>query len=180
KRLLLACPFNKKDPARYGRCHRVTLTKISFVKQHLSRKHQLPIYCSRCMSTFDTEAERDTHARASACELSPIVNLEGITEAQRKRLREKVPSGMNEEQQWFTIFDMLFPDFSPRPRTAYIDPDLSEELCSFRDFATNAGSGIMIQQLRDNGFIGDLCDSQISSLLETVITDGFQVIIERW
>jgi len=57
----LACPFYKKDPVGHNGCHRMTLSAISRVKQHLSRNHQLPVYCPVCKEIFPDEGVRDTH-----------------------------------------------------------------------------------------------------------------------
>lgn len=59
--LLLACPFAKKDPLHHRACYKQTLTKISYVKQHLSRNHRTPIYCPICTGVFENEEDRDVH-----------------------------------------------------------------------------------------------------------------------
>ncbi|KAF2497166.1 hypothetical protein BU16DRAFT_581136 [Lophium mytilinum] len=179
RRLLLACPFGKKDPLRYRACYGHTLTKISFVKQHLSRKHQLPTYCSVCMDTFDSEEARDIHIRARACEERPRAHLEGITRVQKEKLQQRVPAKLSEEEQWFTIFDILFPEH-PRPQSAYIDGELSEELCSFREFATSKGPAIASQYLRDSGPGVHLQDAKLLCLVDTAVQEGFSVIFDTW
>ena len=79
-----ACPFAKKDPLKYRGCYAYVLKRVRDVKQHLSRFHQLPIYCPRCMDTFEAEDERDEHIRASPCliQQQPIT-FEGVTRAQK-------------------------------------------------------------------------------------------------
>lgn len=63
--LLLACPFAKWDPQRYRKCGIQTFRDVSRVKFHLKRSkhHQIPIYCPRCSTTFDSEGARDEHVR---------------------------------------------------------------------------------------------------------------------
>jgi hypothetical protein len=179
KRSLLACPFCKKDPLRYSSCYRQILTKISYVKQHLSRHHRLPIYCPVCMANFDTEEDRDVHSRARICDEQPITQFEGVSESQKKQLSKKVPPKMSESDQWYTIFDILFPGHQPRPKSPYIDSNMSEELSAFRDFATNQGSGIMIGVLRERAFIPPDAP-EMPALLDVAIADGLQAIFERW
>ncbi|KAE9369297.1 hypothetical protein N431DRAFT_346045, partial [Stipitochalara longipes BDJ] len=104
-----ACPFAKKDPLKYRCCYAYVMKRIRDVKQHLSRFHQLPIYCPLCMCTFDAEDERDVHIRATSCSVQPTVSYEGVTRAQKLLLGQRVSSKMTLSDQWFTIFDILFP-----------------------------------------------------------------------
>ncbi|PMD54799.1 uncharacterized protein K444DRAFT_538052, partial [Hyaloscypha bicolor E] len=106
--LSFACPFAKKDPLKYRGCYSYTLSRVRDVKQHLSRYHQLPIYCPRCMDIFETEDERDEHNKTIPC-LAQNFRHEGVTRAQKAQLSERVSSTMTVEDQWFTIFDILFP-----------------------------------------------------------------------
>lgn len=50
--LTFACPFCKKDPGRYRICYYNKLSRIGDVKQHLLRRHAIPIYCSSCNQTL--------------------------------------------------------------------------------------------------------------------------------
>ncbi|PMD42711.1 hypothetical protein L207DRAFT_457201, partial [Hyaloscypha variabilis F] len=107
--LSFACPFAKKDPLKYRCCYSYTLNRVRDVKQHLSRHHQLPIYCPRCMVIFETEDERDEHQRSIVCSVQDSVRHDGLTRAQKAQLSERVSSTMTVEDQWFAIFDILFP-----------------------------------------------------------------------
>ncbi|KAK6380611.1 hypothetical protein LTS17_004811 [Exophiala oligosperma] len=180
-RLWLACPFSKKNPRRYRSCYRNRLTKISYVKQHLSRHHCYPIYCTNCMATFDSEEIRDAHARAHSCEEQPVIQWEAVSEAQKRQLSQRVPRRMSETEQWYTIFEILFPG-SPRPKTPFVDGELSEELSSFQDFATSQGPAIITDSLIERGFgISRLVqDEQVTIFNDTILADGLQAIFERY
>jgi hypothetical protein len=115
RELSLACPFAKKDPIKYRGCYQYTLRRTHHVKQHLSRCHQIPIYCQRCKELFDTEEERDDHATAnSLCEKRFGIRYEGLTRKQKEQPGHRVSPKMTLSDQWFTIFDILFPGHTPR------------------------------------------------------------------
>jgi len=181
RRFLLACPFAKKDPLRYRACYRQNLSKISYVKQHLSRHHRLPIYCPVCMETFNSEEARDIHTRARSCEERPMGEWEGVTETQKKQLQKRVPPKMSEENQWYTIFEVLFPG-QVRPQSPYVDSKLSEELSALEDFVTGHGPTLIIERLRAEGFTVDNQpqESERSALLQAVLADGLQAIFGHW
>ena len=64
----LACPYYKKAPMQYYHCHSKIISTISHVKQHLSRNHQLPVYCRVCKKIFPNERECDAHAEQQTCQ----------------------------------------------------------------------------------------------------------------
>jgi hypothetical protein len=109
------------------------------------------------MGVFENEEDRDVHTRARSCEEHPVAHWEGVSEAQRRQLQKKVPAKMSEQEQWFTIWDIIFPGF-PRPQSPYIDSELSEELSAFRDFATGQGPGVLLDHLRTAGYALDSRD----------------------
>jgi hypothetical protein len=117
---LLACPFAKHDPFTYARCNHHELTKIRFVKQHITRYHQQPPYCVRCMHEFSDDQERDEHMRTISC---PVVSHEppdGITTQQQIELSRKSDAALNEAAQWNAVFRIIFPN-SPLPDSPYRD-----------------------------------------------------------
>jgi hypothetical protein len=183
RRLLLACPFRKIDSRTYQDCYKQNLTKISYVKQHLRRAkiHRIPIYCSVCMKTFDKEPDRDIHIRTRTCQERPMIHFEGVTEAQKRQLERRVSKKLSEEEQWYTIFDILFPGH-PHPPSPYIDSELSEDLCAFQDFSTSHGPGILVETLRANGHNLDIQtqEGELSALNQRVLSDGLHAIFQQW
>ena len=69
---LLACPFCKWSSRRYRKCHRYILKDIARIKQHLSRRHRIPIHCAVCFEIFDSEDDRDEHLRQRTFEATNI------------------------------------------------------------------------------------------------------------
>lgn len=131
---LLACPYFKKDPQRHRDCCGFGFQKISYVKGHIYEKHVISIYCPLCGQSFDNMPLRDSHTRERTCE--PVDDFhppDGITMEQRAWLHRRVPRNLSEEQQWYHVFDHLFPGHT-RPRTPYNDTAFSDELLDFRDF----------------------------------------------
>jgi hypothetical protein len=64
----------------------------------------------------------------------------------QSRLRSKNKS---ESDQWFELYAILFPD-SQKPKSAYLDGELSEEVESLREFIELRGADIMMSQLVDS------------------------------
>jgi hypothetical protein len=159
-----ACPFAKKDPLKYRSCLDFTLKRIRDVKQHLNRVHPLPIYCSRCMCNLETEDKRDEHIRASLCDVQSGITYEGVTMAQKAQLTQKVSSKMTSEDQWFTIFDILFPSQISRPKSAY--KSMTVALDGFQDMTYAEGPDIVLKAMLSRGL--------------SAIEDGLQQIMQRW
>ncbi|KAJ2967713.1 hypothetical protein NUW58_g10386 [Xylaria curta] len=108
--------------------------------------------------------------------------MEGVSERQKAQLGRRVSSKMTEEQQWYTIFDILFPG-APRPISPYVDTELTEELAGFQDFLVDRGPALLTQFLRQRGEnTSDLPQEErdLASFQETVLADGLRFICERW
>lgn len=147
----LACPYFKKDPRRHKACCGFGGLKISYVKQHLGRNHNLPLHCPVCISEFADERSRDEHIRARSCEqVENHQAPDGITLEQRLWLSKRGPSNLSDEQQWYRIFEYLFPGHRP-PRSPYNDTTFSEEFHDFRDFLSQPiGLDMLLGRLRQN------------------------------
>jgi len=127
------------------------------------------------MDGFDSEHDRDIHTRAGTCQRQPLVNWGGVTQAQKQKLREKPPKNTSEEDQWFTIFKVLFPGH-PLPASPYIDGDLSEQLYTFQDFAVSRGAAIAIDVLRPT----TIPESILAPFLERIMLEGIPAIVQQF
>lgn len=170
-----ACPFSKKSPSIYRRCYRYELKRVRDVKQHLRRCHRKAVYCPVCSQTFSNEEARDTHVRQRNCPENPRVPVEGISDFQAQKLAARCSSKESPEQQWFRVFDICFPGL-PRPRSPYVDRLLSEELQSFRDYASAEGPSIMMEHLRGVHIWND----QDAAFLRRMLSEGLEHIADRW
>lgn len=181
--LTFACPFFKKDPFSYKSCSKYVLSRIRDVKQHLGRGHQKPMYCPRCGQTFEDEDVRDEHLIAQGCEARPILKPEGITEPQKKQLSKKPPVNQSQEEQWFKIFDILFPGHMPRPESPYIESGMLGNVLSYHEFCTSRGPGIMANILTANNAVTwnlPFNELDVQAFQYRIFEQGFQELFSQW
>lgn len=170
-----ACPFSKKSPSKHRRCYRYDLKRIRDVKQHLRRCHRKGVYCPVCSHTFDSEDARDAHVRQRNCLEKPGFVVEGLGEVQAQSLSGKCSTKVDVEEQWFRVFDICFPGH-PRPKSPYVDRNLSEELQSFRDYASTEGPSILRERMQEFRELNE----QDNAFLCRVLSDGLELIAEQW
>jgi len=145
-KVLFACPFWKQDPLRHSRCYKLELKEVKRVKQHLYRSHKKPIRCRRCQSVFPNRAACDSH-QAVDCVRQPEIIDDGINEDQASELSNRGSSSLTQEQRWFVMWQIVLPGV-PEPASPYIDDDLSEDMCEFREFYQRHGSAILLDHIR--------------------------------
>jgi len=178
-----SCPYLKKDSVKHGECSKYMLSRIRDVKQHLGRRHQMPIYCPRCIKTFHDEDSRDEHNRNEDCERSTLGKPEGITKAQKEALGKKAQANQSQEQQWYGIFDILFPGH-PRPESPYIDSALLRNAFIYQSFLHSNGPRILSSVLENSGAVTwnpppyTQADEQVWR--EQVLAQAFQELFDRW
>ncbi|KFY30042.1 hypothetical protein V494_08306 [Pseudogymnoascus sp. VKM F-4513 (FW-928)] len=144
---LFACPYLKLDPVKHANCCTKKLRRIRDVKQHLSRRHTPDRYCQRCLSTnFCDEQTLQGHVDLNTCLRNDPTALEGISNEQQKRLSRKSDSKINEEGQWFVIWEILFIRRA-RPSSAYMETGLSMELGLFREYCSTHGPSTIEEEL---------------------------------
>ncbi|CAI6095112.1 unnamed protein product [Clonostachys chloroleuca] len=182
----LACPYAKKDPINYRSCYSFNLKRVKDVKQHLSRCHQLPIYCARCKEIFPSEDERNEHLEVDISAMCPVRNIvyDGVTREQKELLASRVSHRMTLEDQWFSIFYILFPNHHPKPRSAYVNTDLTIEMETFQDMMVAEGPRIISTTLASHNIvpasISSNPESDLSSLFEIVLMEALVKIADRW
>ncbi|KAF5671310.1 hypothetical protein FDENT_10950 [Fusarium denticulatum] len=151
--LRLACPFYKHDPIQYRRCHSHVLKRNSYVKQHLFRCHMQPIHCDICLSVWPTVEDLREHRRAQVCERREYIAPDGITPEQERKLRSRLGGpNKSESDQWFDIYSIIFPN-SERPKSAYLNGELSEDTESLREFMEGRGTNLIMEQLVMSGLV---------------------------
>ena len=177
---LLACPFWKLDPGKHRGCFRMKLDSISRVKQHLRRKHTPALYCEYCLAISLDKKNHQTHVKSRLCSYRSC-EFTGITYQQREELSKKSNPNLSELGQWFAIWDIVFPD-QLRPTSGYMDPDLSEDLCQFREYAQLLGPARLSQEIQANVSAAtlEMLREDIDSNLERVISHGLNMLFEEW
>ncbi|KAG4271494.1 hypothetical protein FPRO04_10934 [Fusarium proliferatum] len=92
----------------------------------------------------------DSHALERSYTRGPSAKLEGISQRQKNQLSLKSKGSV--EQQWYTVWSILFPDMEP-PATIYIYSTQSEDLSRIQEFAQREGVVIMLEELESNGLV---------------------------
>ncbi|KAI1179822.1 hypothetical protein F4777DRAFT_401149 [Nemania sp. FL0916] len=148
KQLTLACPYFAKDHNRYLCCRKYELNRIRDVKQHLWRQHRRRLYCPVCYNTYDydKEEERDEHIRAKQCTARAPAEIEGVTDKQQQMLRKRVNSNQTLEEQWYSIWEIVFPTIA-RPNSVYLDTMLSDEMFRLRQYMVTDGVAVLMDCL---------------------------------
>lgn len=117
----LACPFFKRNPHRYkdqSKCVGPGWMTVHRLKEHLYRRHMLPIHCYRCREVFPSDRLLQLHSRSEArCAVrdgaSGEQELEGIDASQERLLRSRRRTDKTEEEKWRDVFRICFPADDP-------------------------------------------------------------------
>ena len=174
----LACPYWKRNPNKHRRCCKLTLKRIRDVKQHLHRRHTPEFYCERCFVIFPNNQSHQDHIISVLCRREPHVQLDGISHSQHRELCRKSNPAFTEENQWFAIWDILFPG-SERPFSAYIDSELSADLCLFREHWQNSGQDVLLDVLRSNQWVSMSAEER-ETQGRRILAEGLDRIYEDW
>ncbi|KAL8420494.1 hypothetical protein RB594_003328 [Gaeumannomyces avenae] len=141
---LLACPFHKLNPAKYGIQHGATSSNVKSdyyracagpgfktiqrLKEHLKRKHTV-VQCERCYKIFrgnnrEASQQLTQHSRSSeSCQIGDAALREGINNVQWALLdkqNRKKPQETHKLEKWFEIWEILFPN-NDKPKTPWYD-----------------------------------------------------------
>jgi hypothetical protein len=104
----------------------------------------------------------------------------GISGDQAKRLGKRGPVGSTQEEQWYLVWDIVFPSVV-QPSSPYLDADLSEEVCEFREFFSRHGSDIVVQHMRNSAHWTDLDEQRFTQgQWSHVLSAGLDDIYNRW
>ena len=127
-KLLLACPFYKHNRFTHEKCLQMRLVSVHRLKQHIYRKHLLPVHCPRCYELFDDESAKLEHQRReSGCPVQARpAGLTGITDLQRREIQRRSISCRPIPELWNGIFAVIFPG-APLPRSPYVELTVSRE-----------------------------------------------------
>jgi len=182
--LVFACPFLRRDPMNHGSCCNYMLRRIRDVKQHLGRKHSLPLYCPRCVSTFSDEDERDDHLKAMSCNVSSELRPSGMTDYQKRQLGKKSPPSATQAEQWYQIFDILFPGHA-KPSSPYLNMDRSlfRASIAYQQFIEEEGLSILRNFLQNSPAAwthGEGEDRSVEAFSQEVLAAGLRAIFDRW
>jgi hypothetical protein len=112
------------------------------------------------------------HFDLKSCLRNDPAAVKCISPGQRAQLKRKSDHNITEENQWFVIWEILFPK-QARPRSAYMDTGLSMELLLFRDYCdTHGPSTIDEEYLSSPIWSTESTLEQRRALLQMVISQG--------
>lgn len=181
---LFACPYWKLDAGKHRECYRYRLQRIRDVKQHLSRKHTPEHYCECCLVIFPdagSHEEHVTHRNGVWCTRDSTAELDGISHSKSRELSKKSNPRASEAEQWFQIWDTLLPT-AVRPRSPYMDSEMSEDVCAFHEFFERRGPDILAEEMQS-----DLAWSSVhvtpqerNRYLRRLLTGGLHRIWDAW
>ncbi|KAG8163039.1 hypothetical protein KVR01_007517 [Diaporthe batatas] len=161
-----ACPFQKLDPVKHHECLKYALHRIKDVKQHVYRRHKQPdYYCARCFVVFPTADARDEHARSKDCENKKASHFEGITDVEKAKLNKSPSRGLDAQEQWFTMWEIIFPG-KQKPNSALVGSYMEEMVPVLRSLWTRKNSSILARAQRDQASPMDL--SLMNSVVELI------------
>ncbi|KAJ2892111.1 uncharacterized protein MKZ38_010227 [Zalerion maritima] len=144
---LFACCFYKRNGVKYADCvRRSTWKRVRDVKYHMIRKHMKPLYCFVCNEVFDRDGDRIDHMRSRVCADGTYPEPEGISEEQRQRLDQRLEKRKTQAEQWFGLWDILFPG-QPRPLSPYPQGIIPEVATMFRAHWRRHGDQIAASHL---------------------------------
>ncbi|KUJ16939.1 uncharacterized protein LY89DRAFT_733938 [Mollisia scopiformis] len=178
----LACPYLKFDLVKHRSCCTKKLSRIRDVKQHLCRKHTPKRYCQCCLETNFQDAQTlQMHVGVGTCQANDPETLDGISTEKERQLTRKSNRKLCEEDQWYAIWNILFPRH-PCPASPYINTSLSIEMRLFREYCNTHGP-IMIREQLDSspGLVGqEITEEQRQMHLERVIAQGINTLFEEY
>ncbi|KXJ91864.1 hypothetical protein Micbo1qcDRAFT_233236 [Microdochium bolleyi] len=144
---LFACPFYKHDIGKHHKCLSFTLRRIKDVKQHLLRRHLQPPFCITCGEVFESQEAQEAHLLARSCTRpEDFSRPEGITTDQRNKLTTRVSKTLSADQQWFSVWRIIWPDAEP-PVSPYVSTAFVEVIDEVRKFWSSHGREIIAEQL---------------------------------
>jgi hypothetical protein len=176
-----ACPFLKWNPITYSRCCVKKLSSISYVKQHLHRQHTPERYCQTCHSTdFPDDDNLQSHINIGTCTCRSRTMLDGISYQQRYRLSRKSKPKSSKENQWYAIWEILFPG-DRRPSSIYVDTDLALEMRPFREYCERHGPAIMREQMEsDPAWLSSGTTAEQHRVFDRLIAHGLNTLFDNW
>ena len=142
--------------------HNAGSTPSPTSKEHLKRRHvRSPIYCPRCKTVFDDPEERDSHIisrgmdEREPCEDRPFHDETALPwkRALADAFRARVSKSLSLEEQWFSLWRIVFPGVDP-PASCLVDDDaICEHVLEYYEFTAARGAGVVRQVIRAHGLL---------------------------
>ncbi|OHE91957.1 hypothetical protein CORC01_12745 [Colletotrichum orchidophilum] len=85
---------------------------------------------------------------------------------------------LSEEQQWFTVWDIMFPNV-PRPDSAYLGNQIEESMVMIHDFWDASGKALVSNALYQRGLIPDPYVPDEDVELESFLAETLESVVEE-
>ncbi|KAJ4149148.1 hypothetical protein NW754_000587 [Fusarium falciforme] len=188
----LACPFVKGYPnKKWPCCEKKGWPSVHRIKEHIYRRHKVPIHCDRCFSTFTTEKLLKDHRReAVPCKVNEPCEMLGIDAEMKERLKcRKGIKNATEEAKWEHMYKILFPEAESIP-SPYCDlqtleaPMPPEVRAQYRSFIRREIPDRVIRELSDRlrnmpeiQSNPQLDERRLSEMISTSVWDAFDTVM---
>ncbi|RSM07181.1 hypothetical protein CDV31_008733 [Fusarium ambrosium] len=188
----LACPFVKGYPnKKWPCCEKKGWPSVHRIKEHIYRRHKVPIHCDRCFSTFTTEKLLKDHRReAVPCKVNEPCEMLGIDAEMKERLKcRKGIKNATEEAKWEHMYKILFPDAKNIP-SPYCDlqtleaPMPPEVRAQYRSFLRREVPDRVIREVSDRlrnmpefQFNPQLPERRLFEMISTSVWDAFDTVM---
>lgn len=164
--LSFACPYAKQNPWKHQECLGLKLGKFSYAKQHLIRAHSAVTYCPRCGREFpgeDPASEFNKHlSQEYVCEIRAF-SLDGKMTSEirskvldAKRRKDAKGQKLSDEERWFRVYGILFPDATP-PKSPYAESPGVEILQAFSASMSQEIGSKVLGQIGTHGLPREVC-----------------------
>ncbi|EPE28155.1 hypothetical protein GLAREA_04946 [Glarea lozoyensis ATCC 20868] len=177
-----ACPYWKKDATTHSACSGFELKRIRDVKLHLCRKHTPKFYCQRCQSiTSPNEESLQSHVFGGNCAPRKRILGSWVSHEQRNELHKKSKSNTSVEDQWYRIWEVLFPGLK-RPSSVYVDSDLAIRVRHFHQYCARQAPITITEVMEsDPAWLNcDITEEQRRDIMRRSIAEGINNLFRDW
>ncbi|KAF5707951.1 ankyrin 3 [Fusarium mundagurra] len=197
---LFACPFHKYDPVRYTKCLNIRLASISYVMQHIRKRHVLnlkpkdidygplppnpkdiSVYCPQCRHEFHglgADIRLQHHGRfcENSSQPATIENTGVLLPHEFDRLKLEMRSVSGDIAKWDVMWQIFFP-FSPTS-SPYVDIVVSRQQAQeilqtlLRSSAVHPLSSSETRQSAIDGAVSAIYDGSPVTKIEPEVNDN--------
>jgi hypothetical protein len=150
-----ACPIHLQNPTRRQNCLKYGgFPTIPHLSRHILTDHYKPYDCPICFETFDLLGACDDHIRKDECRTKPRQQRDRLSNNQRRRLSRRPDPSLSKEEQWYSIWNIIFPGVE-RPSTPYLSASMESRVLALRAFWSKNGLGIVSEFVAQHRLQGD-------------------------
>ncbi|KAJ3576524.1 hypothetical protein NPX13_g3674 [Xylaria arbuscula] len=122
------------------------------------------------------------HIRSCQVENHPPVEIDGVSDDQQKILQRRSNSTQPVEEQWYFLWETLFPAFD-RPANIYLDEVYSNQIICLREFMNTEGAAIFRNFVNAHGGISwkpPANETDVDRFKESVFREVLDRVFKGW